>query len=70
MQKYVLDRMMIVIENLTKDFDSGFSLKNITLAISKGEKVSLFGPNGAYLAAFDLLSFAIAFIAFDTNLAE
>ena len=43
---------MVVIENLTKDFDSGFSLKNITLTISKGEKVSLFGPNGAGKTTF------------------
>jgi len=43
---------MVIVENLTKDFDSGFSLKNITVSIGKGEKVSLFGPNGAGKTTF------------------
>ena len=43
---------MIVIKNLCKDFDTGFSLKDINLVIETGEKIKVFGPNGAGKTTF------------------
>ncbi|AFL99436.1 ABC-type multidrug transport system, ATPase component [Desulfitobacterium dehalogenans ATCC 51507] len=43
---------MILLENVCKEFDTGFTLKNITLNINHGEKVLVFGPNGAGKTTF------------------
>ncbi|EHQ90444.1 ABC transporter ATP-binding protein [Desulfosporosinus youngiae] len=43
---------MIRLENVGKEFDTGFSLKDLNLSIEMGEKVSIFGPNGAGKTTF------------------
>ncbi len=43
---------MILLENVCKEFDTGFSLQNITLKVSRGEKILVFGPNGAGKTTF------------------
>lgn len=43
---------MIEIKNLSKNFETGFSLSDISLEINEGEKISLFGPNGAGKSTF------------------
>lgn len=43
---------MLEIENLSKHFESGFSLKQINLHIKPGERISIYGPNGAGKTTF------------------
>ncbi|ACL19154.1 ABC transporter related [Desulfitobacterium hafniense DCB-2] len=43
---------MIVLENVGKEFDTEFSLQNITLKVNRGEKILVSGPNGAGKTTF------------------
>lgn len=43
---------MIQLENVCKEFDSGFSIKDLNITIIPGEKVHIFGPNGAGKTTF------------------
>lgn len=43
---------MIHLENVCKEFDTGFSLKDITLKVNQGEQILVFGPNGAGKTTF------------------
>lgn len=43
---------MILLENVRKEFDSGFSIAILNLSIKAGEKISIFGPNGAGKTTF------------------
>ena len=43
----VLKENMIVIEGLTKDFDSFRAVDNISFNVKKGEVLGFLGPNGA-----------------------
>ncbi|TGE35544.1 ABC transporter ATP-binding protein [Desulfosporosinus fructosivorans] len=43
---------MIILKNVSKEFDSGFSIKNLNLSIKAGEKINIFGPNGAGKTTF------------------
>jgi len=43
---------MILLENVCKEFDTGFSLKNISITVEQGEKILVFGPNGAGKTTF------------------
>lgn len=43
---------MLVVENLHKKFETDFSLNDINLNIARGEKISIFGPNGSGKTTF------------------
>lgn len=43
---------MILLEDVYKEFDSGFSIKISNLKIEAGEKINIFGPNGAGKTTF------------------
>lgn len=43
---------MILLENVCKEFNSGFSIQNLNLSIQMGEKINIFGPNGAGKTTF------------------
>ena len=39
--------MSIIVQNVTKQYDTQLALNNVSLEIGKGEIVGLLGPNGA-----------------------